>query len=109
MTFLFEWFAAGLVSVLGQIFLKVAARIVIVAAFITMFVAAIWAYLEAGQVIIGAVGATMPEIVSGVYQWFCPVGINKCILSIFAMKMLRFFTDLYLEILQTKVRAATRL
>jgi ABC-type bacteriocin/lantibiotic exporter with double-glycine peptidase domain len=81
-------------------------KIAIVIAFTTMFVAAVYAYIQASRLIIEALSVTIPVVAQGVAGWVLPDNANACLTVIVSSIMLRFFTMLYWRLMNLRVNAA---
>lgn len=106
MAVLFGYLTSFLVSLFGKTFFHAAFKIAITLSFITLFVAAIYAYVSTYSAIVNGIAQTVPDIVSGVWGWVMPDNVNACILAIFSSVILRFVTKLYLSVYKFKFRAS---
>lgn len=95
-----------LVELFGKTFLHSAFKIAITLAFITLFVAAVYAYVSIAGDIIEALSETVPEIVSGVWGWVMPGNTSACLLGLTSAVLLRFFTNLYHSIMKMKFKTS---
>lgn len=94
------------VDVFTKIYMHAAFKIAITLAFITMVIAAIWAYLAAAKLIINGISQTVPEIVVNVWGWVMPDNTSLCLTAIFSAYILRFTTNQYRLLMNYKFRAS---
>lgn len=94
-----------LVQFFTKAFVNTAFKIAITGLFITIFVAAVYAYLLAAKAIIKSLEATMPEIVVGVWGWVMPYNVNYCITSLGAAVILRFVSAQLIVLVKSKHNA----
>jgi hypothetical protein len=102
LTILMEFLASSFT----KIYFHAAFKIAITLAFITLVVAAVYAYVQTFSVIVNGIALTVPEIVNGVWGWFMPYNINLCVLAIMSCYVLRFVTRLYLRVVNFKFKAS---
>jgi len=105
MPYLFGLLISFLVDFFGKKVVGVAIRIGIALAFIALLTAAIYAYISAAGVLITGIGMTVPDVALGVWGWVMPSNTNSCFTVIGAVYLLRFFTRIYLNMLNSKYLA----
>lgn len=105
MSLLFQWLGNALVLLFGKTFLRAAFKISIFASFLTLFYAAIYAYMAAAKAIIQNLSTAIPDVVAGVWGWVMPGNVNLCILAMISATLLRFFTNLYRMLMNHKFKA----
>ncbi len=94
------------VDIFSKLFLHAAFKIAITLLFISLVVAAIYAYVASFSTIVNGIAQTVPEIVNGVWGWVMPPNTNMCLFALFSCVMLRFVTRQYLLLMNHRFRAA---
>jgi len=105
MPYLFGLLISFLIDFFGKKFVSVALRIAMALSFIAILTAAIYAYISAAGVLIYGIGMTVPTVASGVWAWVMPDNTNICFTAIGGVYLLRFFTRIYLNMLNSKYLA----
>lgn len=90
----------------SKAFLTGAFRIAITLSFISLVVAAIYAYVSAAGLIISSLASTVPDIVAGVWGWVMPANTAACLTALMSAVLLRFVTAQYLALFKAKHVAA---
>jgi hypothetical protein len=106
MSVLFGLLFNALANYFTKSFFHAAFKISITLLFISMMIAAIYAYVAAYNVVIVSLGQTVPEIVSGVWGWVMPPNVNACVFALFSCVLLRFFTKQYFLLMNARFRAS---
>jgi len=94
-----------LVKTFGTIFMHAAFKIAYTVLYISIVVAAIYAYVSTYRTLVNSISQTMPEIVNGVWGWVMPSNAHACFLVIFAVIILRFVTRQWLKLINAKFKA----
>jgi hypothetical protein len=88
---------------------QVAVKIGINAAYVSVVVSSILIYVSAASFTLDAlsqeINTSMPAVVLGVWGWVMPTNAKNCILAIYTVYSLRFFTDWYLYFLDSRFKA----
>jgi|SRR5674476_794893 len=95
-----------LVDILPKLFMHAAYKIAITLAFIAIFVAAIYAYVNGFSTIVSSLSATVPDIAAGVWGWVMPDNTTTCFFYLISATLIRFGTVLFIKILNFKFSAA---
>jgi uncharacterized membrane protein (DUF485 family) len=103
-----EWFNLDKIEVVSPA-KQMGVKIAINVAFVSFVVSTILIYVSAASFTLDAlsqeINSSMPAVVLGVWGWVMPTNAKTCVLAIYTVYSLRFFTDWYLYFLDSRFKA----